>query len=135
MKLEHIGIAVSDVKAARDLFLLVFGASPYKTEDVISEGVRTYFYNAGSVKLELLESISPDSAIERFIQKHGPGLHHLAFAVDDAASDYERLGALGLQVLGDAPKPGADGKIIFFVHPKDTLGVLMEFCGDQLPNF
>ncbi len=128
MKLEHIGIAVSDVEETRNLFQLVFGATPYKTEDVLSEGVRTHFYDAGGVKLELLESISPDSSIERFIKKYGPGLHHLAFAVDSAAADVDRLSALGLRVLGEAPKLGADGKIIFFVHPKDTAGVLMEFC-------
>ena len=133
MKLEHIGIAVADVETTRNLFQLVFGAVPYKTEEVLSEGVRTHFYDAGGVKLELLESILPDSAVDRFIKKNGRGLHHLAFSVDDAARDFDRLKELGLRVLGEAPSSGADDKVIFFVHPKDTSGVLMEFCSPKKP--
>ena len=131
MKLEHIGIAVSDIEAADQLLFSLFGAKPYKTELVESEGIRTHFYDAGGTKIELLESISTDSAVARFLEKHGQGLHHVAFSVQDATSDFERLKDLGLRVLGDGPKDGADGKRIFFVHPKDTFGVLMEFCSTR----
>ena len=131
MKLEHIGIAISDIESAKQLLFALFSAHPYKEEVVESEGIRTYFYDAGGVKLELLESISPTSEVARFLENHGQGLHHLAFSVDDASLDFERFKALGLRVLGDGPKNGADNKSIFFVHPKDTVGVLMEFCSNR----
>jgi len=134
MKLEHIGIAVADIESTKKIFELVFDAKPYKMEEVESENIRTHFYDAGGVKLELLESTSPDSAVARFIDKHGPGLHHLAFAVDDSTADFERLAGLGLRVIGESPKLGADDKHIFFVHPKDTSGVLMEFCSPKKEN-
>ena len=134
MQLEHIGIAVDDIDAALDRFRSLFGAVPYKTEDVVSEGVRTHFLDAGGTKIELLEATSPESPIARFIARQGPGLHHLAFAVEDASAMHAHAAALGLRLLNDAPKPGADGKQIFFVHPKDTGGVLMEFCSDRDPQ-
>lgn len=133
MQLEHIGIAVDDIDAALDRFRRLFGAEPYKTEEVTSEGVRTYFLDAGGTKIELLEATSPDSPIARFIERQGPGMHHLAFSVDNATAMHAHVAALGLRLLNDAPKQGADGKQIFFVHPKDTGGVLMEFCADETP--
>lgn len=128
MKLEHIGIAVKDIKASKRLFEQLLGARPYKTEEVTSEGVLTHFYDAGGVKLELLESTSSSSAIARFIDKKGPGIHHLAFSVEDAEQAFKEFKSKGMNVLGNGPKTGADGKMIFFVHPSDTEGVLMEFC-------
>lgn len=130
MKLEHIGIAVRDIKAALRHYELLFEASPYKVEEVASEGVRTYFFDAGGTKIELLEATSPTSAIARFIEKRGPGLHHLAFSTDNAEMTWKRLAELGYRVLGDGPKAGADGKTIFFVHPSDLEGVLTEFCAE-----
>lgn len=128
MHLEHIGIASADIEADLARYKRLFGATPYKVEDVSSEGVRTYFLDAGGTKIELLEATSPESAIARHIEKRGPGLHHLAFAVDDARVMMERARAEGLRTLNPEPKPGADDKLIFFVHPKDAGGVLTEFC-------
>ena len=131
MKLEHIGIAVANISEAKYLLQIIFGVLPYKTEAVESEGVITHFYHAGGVKIELLEATDPSSPIARFIEKRGQGIHHLAFSVDDAKEDFQRLTNLGLQTLGEGPKQGADGKHIFFVHPKDTQGILMEFCSNS----
>jgi len=128
VKLEHIGIAVKDIQASRQLFETLLGARPYKSEEVTSEGVITHFYDAGGTKIELLESTSDSSAIARFLEKKGPGIHHLAFSVDDAERAFEEFREKGLRVLGVRPKKGADGKTIFFIHPSDTEGVLMEFC-------
>lgn len=128
MILEHIGIAVNDIEASLTHFRILFGASPYKTEEVSSEGVRTHFFDAGGTKIELLESLHEDSPIARFLEKRGPGLHHLAFQTTDADADVKRLQEAGYRVLGDGPKRGADNKVIFFVHPSDTAGVLTEFC-------
>ncbi len=128
MHLEHIGIASADIQADLERYRRLFGATPYKVEDVASEGVRTYFLDAGGTKIELLEAVTPDSVLARHIEKRGPGLHHLAFAVDDADDMMTRARDEGLQTLSDAPKAGADGKLIFFVHPKDAGGVLTEFC-------
>jgi len=133
MKLEHVGIAVADIGATIRIFEDLFGARPYKSEDVSSEGVRTHFYDAGGTKLELLESTSADSPIAAYLERHGPGLHHLAFAVEDETADtaLERVRNAGYRVLSDEPQPGADGKLNFFVHPKDAGGVLLEFCADR----
>lgn len=127
MKLEHIGIAVSDIGASKRLYEQLFGAKPYKSEEVTSEGVITHFYDAGGTKIELLESTSPTSVIGRFLERHGPGMHHLAFSVDDSEATFGHFEELGLKLIGESPKKGADGKRIFFVHPSDTHGVLMEF--------
>lgn len=134
MKLEHVGIAVDDIDAALERFRDLFGAAPYKSEDVASEGVRTHFLDAGGTKLELLEATTVDSPIATFIERHGPGLHHLAFAVDDVDAMHALVAATGMRVLNDTPKDGADGKRIFFVHPKDAGGLLMEFCADRIPE-
>jgi methylmalonyl-CoA/ethylmalonyl-CoA epimerase len=130
-KLEHIGIAVKDINSANALFSSLLGQNPYKIEDVESEGVRTSFFNLGGVKFELLESTRPDSPIARFIEKKGEGIHHLAFEVTDinnAIADYEQK---GFTLINKEPKPGADNKIIAFLHPKSTQGVLVELCQEK----
>lgn len=130
MTLEHLGIAVRDVAAVQDLYEKLLGLTAYKTETVEREGVRTHFLDAGA-KLELLEALGPDSPVAKHLEKRGEGLHHLAFRVDDVDAAFVKAQALGLMPLGDAPKPGADGKRIFFLHPRDTFGVLIELCGDD----
>lgn len=127
LRLEHIGIAVEDAAAMTRILSDVLGRTPYKAEAVGSEGVRTLFLNAGGAKLELLEATSEDSPIAGFIAKRGAGMHHLAFEVEDLAGEIERLGALGYEVLGKA-RPGADGKLIVFLHPRGTGRVLVELC-------
>ena len=128
--LEHVGWAVADADAARATIQKILGLVAYKTETVEREGVRTHFLDAGA-KLELLEALGPDSPVAKFLDKRGEGLHHLAFAVPDVDAVFERLRDAGVPLLADAPKPGADGKRIFFVHPRATHGVLVEFCGDD----
>ncbi|GIV58532.1 MAG: methylmalonyl-CoA epimerase [Rhodothermaceae bacterium] len=127
-RLEHIGIAVRDAAAVIDRYERLLEVRPYKAETVEREGVRTHFIAAGPVKLELLEALGPESPVARFLEKRGEGLHHLAFEVDDVDATMARLRALGLQPLSEEPRPGADGKRIFFLHPKQTYGVLVEFC-------
>jgi methylmalonyl-CoA epimerase len=128
VRLEHIGIAVRDAGAVAALFEVLFEGVPYKQETVAREGVRTHFLATTSAKLELLEALGPDSPIAGFLEKRGEGLHHLAFEVADVDAVFARLHQLGFPLLGEAPRPGADGKRIFFVHPKRTHGVLVEFC-------
>ena len=130
--LEHIGVAVENAEAVAALYEKLLGGRlygrPYKQETIAHEGVRTHFIQAGAAKLELLEALGPESPVQRFLAKRGEGLHHLAFEVADVQAEMERLRKLGFQPLSDAPRPGADGKLIFFLHPKDTHGVLVEFC-------
>ena len=126
--LEHVGIAVSDPEAAIRLFERLLGVRPYKQERVALEGVQTHFLAAGSTKLELLEALGPDSPVARYLAKRGEGLHHLAFDVEDIDAQMQHVRAHGFTPLSEAPRPGADGKLIFFLHPKETLGVLIEFC-------
>lgn len=128
MRLEHVGIAVRDVETALETFESLLGSPPYKMEEVESEGVATHFFRAGDVKIELLESMNADSSIARFLENRGEGLHHLAFEVDDLDAARDRLTARGFRLVGNARRPGADGKSIFFLHPKDTAGVLIECC-------
>lgn len=133
MTLEHLGIAVTDADAAVAVFERLLGAPPYKQETVSREGVRTLFFGDGgrahaAPKLELLEALSPDSPIAGFLEKRGPGLHHVAFEVADIEAEMARLNALGFRLLAEQPKPGADGKRIVFFHPKSTAGVLVELC-------
>ena len=131
-RLEHLGIAVRDPEAAAHLYHVLIGRTPYKSETVEREGVRTHFVSAASEgaplppKLEFLESLAPDSPVGRYLSKRGPGLHHVAFEVDDLPTAIARARAAGLALLADAPKPGADGKEIIFLHPKSTGGVLVE---------
>ncbi|MES2780290.1 MAG: methylmalonyl-CoA epimerase [Bacteroidota bacterium] len=127
-KVEHIGIAVKDAKTSIDLFNKLFNSSPYKTEPVESENVNTIFYQVGPNKIELLEATHPDSAIAKFIEKKGEGIHHIAFDVEDIYAEMERLKKEGFILLNEQPKKGADNKLICFVHPKSSNGVLIELC-------
>ena len=131
MKLEHIGIAVKDIEASNQLFKDIFNAPHYKVEEVESEGVKTSFFQVGESKVELLEATKPDSAIAKFIEKRGEGIHHLAFEVEDIDSEIERLSSLGYQLIHEVPKDGADNKRIAFLHPKSTHGVLVELCKER----
>lgn len=137
-RLEHVGIATGNTEASASIFETLFDRRPYATEVVEREGVLTTFIEAGGVKVELLEALRPDSALGRYVERHGPGLHHLAFEVDDLDAAYASLDAAGFRLLAP-PSPGADAKRIFFVHPKDTDGVLIELCqtlpGEARPLF
>ncbi len=127
-KIEHIGIAVKDINNSNQLFKKLFGAEHYKTETVESEGVSTSFFMLGETKIELLEAKTETSAIAKFIEKKGEGIHHIAYEVDDIYLEMERLKSEGFEVLNAEPKKGADNKLIFFLHPKSTNGVLVELC-------
>lgn len=127
-KLEHIGIAVRNLAEANALFTRLLGKPPYKTEEVLSERVRTSFFELGGVKIELLESSDPGSAIGKFIEKRGEGIHHLAFEVADIQRSVDTYKADGFTVIHDEPRPGADNKLINFLHPRQTGGVLIELC-------
>ena len=126
--LEHIGIAVKDFAAANELFKKLLNTEPYKIEEVASEGVNTSFFRMGEAKIELLEGLTPDSAITKFLEKKGEGIHHLAFEVEDIYAEMERLRAEGFTLLNEQPKRGADNKLVCFVHPKTANGVLVELC-------
>ena len=128
-KIEHLGIAVSDLKAAEKIFTDVLGVAPYKREEVESEGVMTSFFKAGDSKIELLQSITKDGPIARHISKRGEGLHHIAFKVDDLELEISDLESKGYRCIS-GPKDGADGKRIAFLHPSDTAKVLVELCAD-----
>lgn len=127
-KIEHIGIAVTSLNAASDIYSRILGVSSYKTEIVESEYVRTEFFQIGNNKIELLEATSPDSAIAKFISKKGEGIHHIAFDVDDILTEMKRLQSEGFVLINDEPKLGADNKLVCFIHPKDSNGVLIELC-------
>jgi methylmalonyl-CoA/ethylmalonyl-CoA epimerase len=127
-KIEHIGIAVKNLTNAIDIYQRLLNADCYKTELVASEYVNTAFFKMGENKVELLEATSPESAIAKFIEKKGEGIHHIAFAVDDIIEEMERLRKEGFTLLNEQPKKGADNKMVCFVHPKDTNGVLIELC-------
>lgn len=127
-KIEHIGIAVKDLEASNALFAKLFGVSHYKVEEVASEGVKTSFFKSGPNKIELLEATKPDSPIAKFVEKKGEGIHHIAFAVEDIVLELERLKGEGFVVLNETPKKGADNKLVAFLHPKGTNGVLVELC-------
>ena len=127
-KIEHIGIAVKDLEASNLLFQRLFGQPPYKEETVASEGVKTSFFRNGPNKIELLEATNADSPIAKFIEKKGEGIHHIAFDVEDIISEIARLKKEGFTVLNEIPKKGADNKLVCFVHPKDSNGVLIELC-------
>lgn len=127
-KIEHIGIAVKNLQESNDLFSKLFGNPPYKTEEVASEGVNTSFFMNGPNKIELLEATNEDSPIAKFIAKKGEGIHHIAFDVEDIVSEIERLKGEGFIVLNEVPKKGADNKLVAFLHPKSTNGVLIELC-------
>jgi methylmalonyl-CoA/ethylmalonyl-CoA epimerase len=130
-KIEHLGIAVKDINASNALFAKLFGKQPYKLEDVESEGVKTSFFMIGESKIELLEAANNDSAIAKFIEKKGEGIHHIAFEVDDIDAEIERLKNEGFELIHTTPKDGADNKRIAFIHPKSTNGVLVELCQEK----
>ena len=127
-KIEHIGIAVKDLEISNALFASLFWVGHYKIEEVISEGVKTSFFKAGPNKIELLEATNPESPIAKFIEKKGEGIHHIAFEVSDIISEIARLKSEGFVILNETPKKGADNKLIAFVHPKSSNGVLIELC-------
>lgn len=127
-KIEHIGIAVKSLEVSNLLFEKLFGAPAYKSEEVTSEGVNTTFFRNGPNKIELLEATNPESPIAKFIEKNGEGIHHIAFDVEDIVSEITRLKQEGFIVLNEIPKKGADNKLVAFLHPKSTNGVLIELC-------
>ena len=127
-KIEHIGIAVKDLKKSNKLFTKLLGVKPYKSESVESEGVTTSFFKQGPNKIELLEASKSDSPIARFIEKKGEGIHHIAFGVSDIKAEVKRMKKEGFIVLNETPKKGADNKLVVFLHPKSTNGVLIELC-------
>ncbi|MBL0133267.1 MAG: methylmalonyl-CoA epimerase [Chitinophagaceae bacterium] len=127
-QVEHIGIAVKSLASAIPLYEKLLNTSCYKTEEVASEKVKTAFFRQGETKIELLESSDPEGVIARFIEKKGEGLHHIAFAVTDIEAEMARLKNEGFQLLNETPKKGADNKLVCFLHPKGTTGVLVELC-------
>ncbi|MFV8359084.1 methylmalonyl-CoA epimerase [Flavobacterium sp. LS1P3] len=127
-KIEHIGIAVKDLEVSNLVFEKLFGAPAYKFEDVETEGVTTSFFMNGPNKIELLAATNPESPIAKFIKKKGEGIHHIAFDVEDIVSEIARLKKEGFVVLNEIPKKGADNKLVAFLHPKSTNGVLIELC-------
>jgi methylmalonyl-CoA/ethylmalonyl-CoA epimerase len=127
-KIEHIGIAVKNLQQANDLYSKLFSEAPYKSEEVDSEKVITSFFKNGPNKIELLAATDEQSAIAKFIEKKGEGIHHIAFAVDNIYEEMKRLKNEGFQLLSESPKKGADNKLVCFVHPKSANGVLVELC-------
>lgn len=127
-KVEHIGIAVKSLAQANKLYASLFGQEHYKVEAVESEGVSTTFFQLGDTKIELLEASRADSPIAKFIEKRGEGIHHIAFEVEDIRAEMQRLQQEGFTLLNEQPKPGADNKLVCFLHPKGTGGVLVELC-------
>jgi len=127
-KIEHIGIAVKDLEVSNLLFEKLLGVSSYKQEEVVSEGVMTSFFENGPNKIELLAATNSDSPIAKFLEKKGEGIHHIAFDVEDIEAEIIRLKEEGFIVLNEIPKKGADNKLVVFLHPKSTNGVLIELC-------
>ncbi|MGI9582449.1 methylmalonyl-CoA epimerase [Chryseobacterium sp. RRHN12] len=131
MKLEHIGIAVQSLGVSDELFAKLLGKESYKKETVEREGVVTSFYETGESKIELLEASNPESPISKFIDKKGEGIHHLAFGVENILEEIKRLKKEGFQFISEEPKEGADNKLVVFLHPKSTNGVLVELCQEK----
>lgn len=131
LKVDHIGIAVKDFETAIPLYEKLLEASCYKTEKVESEGVNTAFFKQGDCKIELLEAKETDNVINRFIEKRGEGIHHIAFEVQDIYKEIKRLKSEGFQLINEEPKPGADNKLICFLHPKTSGNILIELCMDR----
>ena len=132
MKIEHLGIAVKSLETSDHLFARLLGKENYKKESVEREGVTTSFYELGDSKIELLEATNPESPISKFISKKGEGIHHIAFGVDNIFDEIERLKKEGFQFISEEPKDGADNKLVVFLHPKSTNGVLVELCQEKL---
>ena len=131
-KIEHIGIAVNNMAAAISLYEKLLNTTVYKTEIVAGEQVKTAFLQSGPNKIELLEALSGDSPIAKFLEKKGEGIHHIAFEVDDIVAEMARLKSAEFVLLSDEPKPGADNKLVCFLHPRSTNGVLIEICMEKL---
>ncbi len=131
LKVEHIGIAVKDLENSNDLFKKLFGKSHYKIESVDSEHVNTSFFKVGRTKIELLEATNENSAISKFIEKRGEGIHHIAFEVKDIHKEMKRLEKEGFRLINEKPKKGADNKLVCFLHPKSSNGVLIELCQEM----
>jgi methylmalonyl-CoA/ethylmalonyl-CoA epimerase len=127
-RIEHIGIAVKDLKSGNDIYESLLGKALYKVEEVTSEHVLTSFFQVGDSKIELLQATHEDSAIAKYIDKKGEGIHHIAFEVEDIYKAMEEMSAKGFKVLNEKPKKGADNKLVCFIHPKSANGVLVELC-------
>jgi len=127
-KIEHIGIAVHDIEASNKVFTKIFGKESYKSEAVESEAVVTSFFQVGDSKIELIAAAKQDSPISKYLDKNREGMHHIAFDVVDIKEEMKRLKSEGIRILNDQPKYGADNKLICFLHPKDTNGLLIELC-------
>ncbi|MFQ3332401.1 MAG: methylmalonyl-CoA/ethylmalonyl-CoA epimerase [Thalassomonas sp.] len=127
-KIEHIGIAVKDIEASNKVFSKIFGKNNYKSEAVVLEGVVTSFFQIGENKIELVSASNEESPIAKYLSKNREGMHHIAFDVEDIKAEMTRLNNEGIRTLSDSPKKGADNKLICFLHPKDTNGVLIELC-------
>lgn len=134
-KIEHLGIAVKDLKSANALFKRLLGSEHYKEEQVAGEGVNTSFFQVGETKIELLEASREDSPIFKFIEKKSEGIHHIAFDVEDIHAEVLRLKAAGFDILNETPKEGADNKLVVFLHPRSTNGVLVELCQNKKDSF
>jgi methylmalonyl-CoA/ethylmalonyl-CoA epimerase len=130
-RIEHLGIAVESLEKSIPLFEALLNTPCYKKEGVASEGVQTAFFQVGESKIELLEASKPDSPIAKFLEKNGPGFHHVAFEVTDIDAELERLEKAGFQLIHQSPKDGADNKRIAFLHPKSTNGLLVELCQEK----
>lgn len=133
-KIEHIGIAVKDLEISELVFSKILKTAPYKREEVTSEHVTTSFFLSGPNKIELLMATDESSAIHKFLEKKGEGIHHIAFAVDDIHAEMERLRSEGFVLINEIPKKGADNKLVCFLHPKGTNGVLIELCQEIVSN-
>lgn len=130
-KIEHIGIAVKDLDKANLTYEKLLGYKHYKTEKVETEGVATSFFTSGESKIELLAATHTDSPIAKFIERKGEGIHHIAFAVEDIYAEIKRLKEEGFQIINETPRIGADNKLVVFIHPKSTQGVLVELCQER----
>ena len=130
-KIEHIGIAVNDLNKSNELFKRLFGKSHYKTEKVDGEAVETSFFQVGDTKIELLQATNDHSAIAKYLSKKSEGIHHIAFDVEDIYQEVSRLKSEGFEILNETPKQGADNKLVVFLHPKSTNGVLVELCQER----
>ena len=131
MKIEHLGIAVKSLGFSDELFQKLLGIKSYKQESVEREGVTTSFYELGESKIELLEAANSDSPIAKFLDKRGEGIHHIAFGVESIEAEIERLKKEGFQFISEEPKDGADNKLVVFLHPKSTNGILVELCQEK----
>ncbi len=129
---EHIGIAVKNITESEQIFAKLFNSLPYKHEKIISENVNTSFFKINQTKIELLEATDENSTIAKFIEKKGEGIHHIAYEVDDILAEMERLENEGFVLLNNKPKVGADNKLVCFLHPKTTNGVLIELCQEKI---